>query len=596
MRPQTPNPNRSPRTINPKFQNETDKIVIERVTNNLPYSCILDIACPPGISFVYYAALDSKGKRLFYKSERPSDLLPGFSIEDLKTEEATFTFVCWPVTNGVIGKETKIGPLKINNTPQIGGHDLEVNFEGEDKILFQQIKPLIEKHYGKAALPGPIKVVPNSYDIYIPAKNIIKLSSNKRNLVHELIHASRKQLLFACKCGKYDETTEMIEEFFAEGIANFIKNEQNQSPNNYLKPGAVFGSTMAYNYDFRINDDALISQNLQSSQGGMSQLENSRYELASAAYHKVGLEYFINTGRYFGKDFNEIYYSKIQNQRIDPSKELFYEICNQLIDKIEGKASTEWLDKQKIFNCQIVQGEKTFMDFQDYPMHDEWIGICQIYHYETFANGSDWAMGKKLYNKNGKEVFVDVKEHSSGNIVFSKALNISNRPNAFGYLKLYFYHKEHSPGIAHFSNIETNYNSPFEVIFVPSGLYEITISTRNTQKQYFRIMGNTMFEDRNKLLFAFPEMKALSNIELEFQNKKGANVHSGKAIFNADKICKIDVPFISEKNCAHGILKVKVLDQGRKQFQIQRNIGYGGSHGGHQFLIEAPTNQEDLFV
>lgn len=595
MRPQTPNPNRIPRSINPKFQNETDTIVIERIINNLPFSCIVDIACPPGISFVYYAALDSKGEKLFYKSERPSDLLPSFSKEDLKTQESTFTFVCWPVTNGLIGKETKVGPLPINNSLQIGGHDLEVAFEGADEILFQQIKPLIEKHYGKVALPGPLKVVPQNYDIYIPAKNIIKLSSNKRNLIHELIHASRKQLLFACKCGKYDESTEMIEEFFAEGVANSIKDELNKTPNNHLDPNSVFGSTMGYNYDFRIKDEALITQNLQSSQGGMSQLENARYELASAAFRKVSLEYFIKKKRFFGKDFNEIYYSKIQYNKVEPSKEMFYEICQKLISNIEGLETKKWLDNQKIFDCKIVPGEKIFMDFQDYPMHDEWIGICQVYNYETFANGSDWIMGEKKYNKNGNEIFVEVRDLSSPNIIFSKAMNISNRHNAFGYLKLYFYHKENSPGLAHFSKQDQDYNCPHEIIYVPtSGIYEIKISTRNSVKKYIKIMGQTMLENRDKFLFAFPEMNHLTSLEVNFTNKQGASKYYSKGNFTADKLCTLAVPIISNKNCEHGILDIKITEQGRKTFKLQRNIGYGGSHGGQQFLIDTPRDDAQI--
>lgn len=291
-----------------KQKKSKDTIQILQVFNNLPYACIVKILPPPNIDRVYYGVVDSKDKRLIFKSEYPTKtILSAFSIHQLDTTEKNLRFVCWPVKKDKMGTPTYY-PIALDHIKQLGVYDLQVDFEKKaDLKLFAQVKPLIEKHYGKAALPGPISVREDRYDIYYPHSNTMHLSADRRNIIHELIHTCRKQLLFANKKCKYNEEAEMIEEFFAEGVCNMIKDELNLSPNAYLQKGAVYGSTQGYNYDFRIIDGCLATQNLQSTTGGILTLETSRYYLASEAYHKIAVEYFIRTGKYFGKEFNDIY-------------------------------------------------------------------------------------------------------------------------------------------------------------------------------------------------------------------------------------------------------------------------------------------------
>ena len=210
-------------------------------------SCIVDIIPPEGIDFVYYAALDSKGKRLFYKSEYPGKPIPSFTIHELDTEDEEIQFVCWPVKEQVVGSPTYYGPISVHPPFYLGTYDLEVEFDKKsDQALFDKVKPLIEKHYGKSALPGKVKVVEAPNDVYLPSSNTMNLSANRRNIIHELIHANRKQLLFANKKFKFDEETELIEEFFAEGLSNMIKDELNLSPNEYLQKGAVYGLSLIH--------------------------------------------------------------------------------------------------------------------------------------------------------------------------------------------------------------------------------------------------------------------------------------------------------------------------------------------------------------
>lgn len=593
MRPNIPSPDQIQSKPNPIFHNQGDLVIIENVINNLPYSCIVDIASPMGIDYVYYAALNSKGEKLFYKSERPSDLLPSFSSHDLKTDEVNITFICWPVTGGVIGKPTQV-VLPTKPKLQLGTYELNVLFSKEDEPLFKAVIPIIEQYYGKAALPGLVKVEEATYDIFLPGFNKIRLSANKRNLIHELIHVCRKQLLFAYKDGRYHQTTEMIEEFFAEGVANLVKDELNKQANSFLIEGAVYGSTMGYNYDFRLQEPSIYTQDLQSTSGGITFLESTRYYLASEAYHKVALEYYMNTQRHFGKDFNEIYYAKIQGENPAINKELFFDITSTLIDRIEGLETRQWLTKQKIFDCENRLGEKIYMDFNDYPMHDEWIGIVHFYCYETFENGSDWAIGEKRYSKNGSPIHIEVSEVASGNIVFSKNCKISDYPNGYGFVKTYFYHKKNSPGIAHFTKQNQQSNTPIEVVYVKEGLFEIRVTTENAQRTYHRFMGETMLNHRDKFIIAYPSLKLNAEIELIHKSIEGQITQSTKHSFE-QQMCVIDMPLVENKNCLPGILSIHITENGQKRI-LQRNIGYGGSHGGQQFLIKGVEIEERLFV
>ncbi len=563
---------------------------IKRVVNNLPYSCIVELFPMEGIDWIYYAALDSNDKRLFYKSEHPTTVLPGFTTYDLDTEEKEFRIVVWPVIGTEIGNPTYYGPLPIHDPFYIGVYNLEVDFKKRSDItLFNQVKPLLEKHYGQAALPGLVYVQEDSHDVFLPSLNTIKLSPDRRNIVHELVHASRKQLLFANKKFRFDEDTEMIEEFFAEGVNNMVKDELNLQANDYLTPGSVHGSTIGYNYDYRITDPSLITQNLQSSWGGILTLENSRYFLASEAFHKIAIEYFIKTGKYFAKEFNRIYYDIVQRELADPDKEMFYAICEQLMPVIENIPTRQWLIHQKLFNAAVEPGEKIFMDINDYYVHDEWIGITTINLYHTFGNGSDWIDGQSRYNSNGQSVKVEIVNIATGLIEYTHEHTIPQYQSGFGAIKLYFHHLEDSPGVAHFQRQDVERNIASFAVKVNSGLYGIHLTSANASRSYYRIMGECMHKGRDKIMIANPFLSTdIGLIQLLHHDKEGVVTRIKPAVMK-NQLCVIDVPFIKDKNCTPGILQIQANAGGFQQ-NFQRNIGYGGAYGGHQFLVGAEPN------
>lgn len=568
---------------------DTEKrIRIKRVVNNLPYSCIVEVFPIEGIDWIYYAALDSKNNRLFYQSEYPNTILPGFSKDRLNTDEKEFMLVLWPVKDKVIGTPTYYGPVPIHDAFYLGAYNLEVEFEKPaDKKLFKQVKPLIEKHYGKAALPGILHIEEDNHDVYLPSTNTIKLSPDRHNIIHELLHASRKQVLFANKKFKFDEETEMIEEFFSEGASNMIKDELNRSKNDYLQEGAVYGSTIGYNYDFRITDPSLVTQNLQSTWGGILTLEHSRYYLASEAFHKIAIEYFIKTGKYFAKEFNRIYYDYVQRELKDPDKELFFSICEQLMPTIEARPTRQWLIQQQLFNAEIIPGEKIFMDLEDYYTSDEWLGITLINLYNTFGNGSDWAEGQKRYDMNGQSIKIELTHLATNQVEYSGVHKMPDYPNGYGSVKLFFHHKENSKGVKHFMDQDITRNIKSEAIHVKSGLYRIDIVSSGAKRSYFRLMGECMWEGRDKIMVANPFFGTGNNsMQLIHYNRDRRRTLVPAQEFD-NNVYAFETPdLIKNKNCEPGILQIQVNSGGILQ-NYQRNIGYGCAHGGHQILIGA---------
>lgn len=560
---------------------EQDKhIQVVKVTNNLPYSCIIEIKRSESIDGVHYAVLNSKNEKLFYKVAPAGDILPSLSIHDLKqTTDKEVTLAFWPVVDGVEGDPVYYGPIILDTGRKLGTYNLEVDLKGEDLKYFQLIKPLIEKYYGKAALPGLVRLQPDRHDVYLPSINTIYLSPHKQNFIHELLHASRKQLLFASKNYQFDQTTEILEEFFAEGVANLIKDELADN-------GLVYGSTQGYNYDFRIQDNALITQNLQSTIGGILVLEQARYFLASEAYHKIALEYQIKTGRFFGKDFNEKYYSLMEKGLVDPDREMFFSICEQLVPTIEGIDCRQWMANQKLFYCINVPGEKIFMNIRDYYTTTDWAGIARIYFYETFTNGSDWIDGANRYKKNEEEVDVRVVRMSDGKVFYNQAHKITGNKRGFGEIKLYFSAKEESDLINHFKK-----QGQSNVAEVESGLYEIILSTDTIEKRYYRILGNVLLKDRDKLIFATPLSGVNTTVQVTHTNLQGKETVLPPQSFNKNRLCIVAAPFIKDTNCEPGMLQITV-DDGVFQKTIHRTIGYGGAYGGHQFWLGELTNTD----
>ena len=95
-----------------------------------------------------------------------------------------------------------------------------------------------------------------------------------------------------------------------------------------------------------------------------------------------------------------------------------------------------------------------------------------------------------------------------------------------------------------------------------------------------------MFENRDKIMVANPfQHSDQASVKIAHYNREGKRSWI-EATPVVDQLCAVEAPFISNKNCEPGVLQIIYSDNDQTQ-TFQRNIGYGGHYGGHQFLIDA---------
>ena len=446
-----------------------------RFTNNLPYSLTVEY-CPNNkfIDRIYYKFTDAAGNRIFYRT-----------VLIQNTDEFTRIPNIQVNVPGTLRIEEAIGNKILSNTeyaieiPELilGSTPLSITAPSNFRINLSDILADIDKYYGPSAYDTRTKLQFSATDWYSPSSDTIYYAAGGRNLVHELIHASRKSLLVSSRKGLWYEKLEMLEEFFAEGLSDQIKG---------------LYSTHLYNFDYYGTDPALGSENLQSSWGGIGFLEQCRYFLLSAAFWKLNFQYNKLTGRYLGKEFNSLYYARISSGE-QPSREMFVSILACLIPTIEGVNTRSWIDDKPIFNTEITTGPKTWIYVQDYAARNETLGICTIYSYETFPNGSDWIDEQNglKYNKNDTDVHIKIEKvevnHLSTIVDFTT--KVPRFTGGFGAIKLYL----HDSPVSEVA-LELMEKEPFgaHAFHCPWGVYKITI---NGQVRY-RFLGSDPSDER----------------------------------------------------------------------------------------------------
>ncbi len=601
----------------------TPKIV--EVQNNLPYSCIVrfELKDPMSVDWVYYAVtsvmdgeavLKLSKKYIFQALGKHERSTISFAVDalPLKEGEKEIVLSLWSMKdnkNGTVVQQK----LKTNNVQKLGKYDTRFSFKKDSGFAPEQIAayqekfrfllPLVEKVYGKSALPATIEIGRTQrIELYVPSRNTLSLKDETENLVHEWIHAQRKQLLFACdKNWCYDENTEMMEEMFAMGASVEVIHLAMQSEEGkvFFPPNKRHNSILGWDYDFRINKN-LITTNLQSSQGGM-ELDLERYQLVQVAYEKLNVAYQQAHQGYFSHTFNTVYYALLeQDQNLRPTKELFYQIIEQLLPKVEGLPARKWLDQQELFDCRILKGVKTWMYAYNYFLHSEYICNLKFYLYETFENGSEWAQGKKLHSLNKEKLQIKITNLSSGTTHFNSTLPLTPSVNPpdyqnFSSVRINLTTKEvlADSYLIQLAKYNYDYDNRIQTINLSiqeSGLYQIEIhnATHNVTQKYYRILGNTVQENRGCLFIAFPHLKK-GRVSIRHSRMEG--VIEG-AFDNYLYIVKAGFCGMTDevRNIRHslpGTVYIDLKDEaGRVLQQFVRNIDLGNQDGSYMFLCE----------
>lgn len=463
-----------------------------------------------------------------------------------------------------------------------------------DKML-----PVLYDLYGPPSTTYTVTVIRDlrytSSAVFFPSTDEIHMgdSATYQLITHEMVHAFRRdRILSAGSLWQFDTTLSPFEEGFAQAVSYDAMTEFARRYPTFGLTQFVYQSSNEWDYDFQ-NVPELRTTDLWSDAGG-TLLYWVRYEMAAAAIAKISREYPA-----FYKLFNAEFYRRINaNPVLTPSRSLVKEIIQTVAPVLEGRSASAWVDQQNIFDCAIHTGKKVWIFGQHYPW-TEYIIFNRTYFYETFANGSDWAVpngagGYTYYSLNGSTGQAILRD-GVGSILWQKSLLISpvnNPPVYYG-----------------FGSDEVNMTTQFAVVpgtfpcwdvtsacdqyatnLLSLDLYQLGVHFDGgggfAGNNYYRVMGSPLRNTSG--VFGGIIGAEGGRIYVSHRGHPGsASVAlTNKAFWFKPNWSSVSHPSTVSVDSDPGIVDVTYVDAAGSVYTDTRAIGYGSSAGTQAFLFD----------
>jgi hypothetical protein len=298
----------------------------------------------------------------------------------------------------------------------------------ELRDFVDRMLPVLHDLYGPPSISYTVSLVRDqrrtNSAIFYPRTDAIHLgdSATYQLITHELLHAWRNDRILSSNARwDYDPTLSGFEEGFAQAVAYAAMTEFANRHPDFPLTERVYQSSTEWDYDFQ-NVPELGTTDFWSDSGG-TQLFWIRYEMAAAAIAK------IETARPgFYRAFNEEYYRRLNaTPALTVTRGLVVDVIGSVAPVIEGRPAAQWIDRQHIFASRVTPGRKVWRFVQHYPSREYFV-FNRLHTYETFANGSDWAVYEngawRYYNSNGLTGTAVLRDNA-GALVLSSTLAIS---------------------------------------------------------------------------------------------------------------------------------------------------------------------------
>lgn len=447
--------------------------------------------------------------------------------------------------------------------------------------------PIIKEIYGPPSRSCTITLVRNLYysgsNIYFPNSNEIHKddSFHPQLLTHELLHAFRDDVILAMdENWNYHPKLSGFEESFAQGASYVCMNRYVQLyPNDtVVNPASLFGSTMDWDYDFR-NIHNITTEDFWSDHSGMG-IFWERYEIGAAAMRKMHLE-----DSAFFRKFNNAWYAYLNaHHQATPTRNIISNLISGVLPKVEGRPTLNWINKQRIFDCEIKPGKKTWIRTQHYPW-TEYLIFQTIYHYETFSNGSDWAYYDNItqswvYHSLNGTPGMGIVSNFSGTPVRQKNLMMSNNPGGFGYDAVNF---STDNDVLPWPGGDT---ADYILNMNPLGLYKFRTTFNSTIDSVYRVTGNAL--------------KSTTGVFGGLLNAKGGSIYIDHASYTLENPLNITNgafwgprtwasiynPLTGGTDSKAGKLTFRYTDSLGITYRTYRNIDWGSSAGNQAFLLD----------
>ncbi len=299
---------------------------------------------------------------------------------------------------------------------------------GDIRAFLDRMLPVIQDLYGPPSISYTVTLVRDlqrtSSAIFYPHNDEIHLGDNApyQLIAHELVHAWRNDRLLSSDASwRYDPTLSGFEEGFAQAVSYAAMTEFARRHPEFPLTEKLYQSSTEWDYDFQ-NTPELATTDFWSDGGGMN-LFWIRYENSAAAIAKINTE---SPGFY--RAFNAAYYDRLNaTPALTSTRALVVDIIAGIAPVIEGAPAAAWIDRQHVFAARDVPGPKIWRMVQHYPGSDYHV-FSRIYTYDTFENGSDWAIragaGWRYYNANGSTGLATMRD-ATGTVLVTRALAIS---------------------------------------------------------------------------------------------------------------------------------------------------------------------------
>ncbi len=466
--------------------------------------------------------------------------------------------------------------------------------------FISRMLPIIKDIYGPPSKPNTITLVRNLYysgsNIYFPNSNQIHKDDSfyPQLLTHELIHAFRDDVILAMDASwNYHPKLSGFEESFAQGASYACMNRYVQLyPNDpIVNSTSLFGSSMDWDYDFR-NVSNITTEDFWSDYGGML-IYWERYELGAAAMRKMQLE---DTMMY--RKFNIAYYNYLNSHhQATPTRSLCVDLLSSILPVVEGIPTTDWINKQRIFDCTIQPGYKGWVRTQHYPW-SEYIIFQRLHYYETFSNGSDWAHYNNntsswiFYNLNGSTGAGTVYDYNNS-IVSQRNLIISNNPGGFGDQVLNF--STDNDVLPWPGGNASDYLLSMNLL----GLYKLQFTFGSTSTIAYRVMGNQLRNTTGVFGGILHANGGHLFIDHDgFPLEPQLNLTNG-AFWGSRSWASLPNILTGGKDSRPGKLTFRYFDASGNAFRTKRNIDYGSSSGNQLFLLDVnemiPCDNGEIF-
>ncbi|MEE9170459.1 MAG: FlgD immunoglobulin-like domain containing protein [bacterium] len=457
--------------------------------------------------------------------------------------------------------------------------------------FISRMNPIIKEIYGPPSHSYTVTLVKNHYysssNVFFPSSNEIHMSDfYPQLLTHELIHAYRDNVILSTDdLWRFHPKLSGFEESFAQGVSYVCMNRYIEfyPTDSVVDSTYLFGSSKDWDYDFR-NVPEITTEDFWSDYGGIG-LFWERYELGAAAMRKFHLE-----DNNFFRNFNLEYYARLNDDHtLTTSRDLLSDIISSIVSEVEMQPSKQWIDNQRIFDCQVKPGRKIWIKTQRYPSHDYYI-FQRLYYYETFENGSDWAYwnGESdqwvYHNLNGAAGAGTVYINSDSVIWSGDLLSepVENPPdyNGFGSDEMNFstaYDLEPWPG-----------GNPADYILGMNelSLYRFDVSFDTSQCQAFRVIGEELRSTTGIFGGIRNGLDGVIYIDHEgFAAEPPLPVVQG-VFWGAREWASVPNPRTRGTDSTPGRVFVRFVQSDGKQYLAQRNVDWGSWNGNQAFLFD----------